>query len=221
MVDPLTAIGGAASIIQIADVLLRLSLEFSHLVRTVRHAPQELQSFHLDLSIFSSNLHMFYDRSDAWLRNLQESQEKERKKRHVANVIKECKAVKDGFSALLKKFFGNYGELRDTYSTFDRFKWYFRKPLVAGLKLSLESAKSSIMLFLMLQMVKDLLQRVHELQVALQEIPKALELQLYTRTPSLRKTTPINSCVQAICNAAIPRAGQSYQPYPQASSEAS
>lgn len=182
MLDPLSALGGVASIIQIADVVLRLSKEFQHFCFTVRHAPQELDNVGLDLSSFSTLLHMFHEKSDTWLISLHESREKEAKKRHIANVVRECKAVKDGFTALLKRFFANHMQLGGTYSAVDRVKWYFRKPLVKGLKLSLEGAKASIMLFLMFQIIEDLQKRVHELQMALQEIPKSLEAQLYAQT---------------------------------------
>jgi hypothetical protein len=185
MADPLTALGGVASIIQIADVFLRLSSEFKHFVRTVRHAPQELGSFYLDLSNFSCSLHVFHKSSNSWLADLQESREKERKKCHIAGVIKECKVVKDGFNTLLEKFFGNYGQAHSTYSTIDRLRWYFRKPLAAGLKLSLECAKSSIMLFITLHMVEDLQQKVKQLEKDLQEVPESLAAQLYSDPPIL------------------------------------
>jgi hypothetical protein len=177
--DPLTALGGIAAVIQIADALTRLTSEMRLYLHTVRYAPQEVQQFHLDLSNFSTSLRMFYEKSETWLQELEESPEKEIRKDHVAGLIKECKAVKLGFEELLSRFFVEPSQLPSIYGFLDRIRWYFRKTLVAGLKLSLESAKSSVMLFVMLQMCESLQKRVFELQRALQEVPKDLEHQLY------------------------------------------
>ena len=176
--DPLTALGGVASIIQIAHVSLVLSSEFRSCVRTIRHAPQELHNFHDDLLNFSTSLHIFHKTSDTCIANIEDPKERKLKRRYIAGVIKECDAVKDGFSTLLEKFLGQPGQLRSISGLLDRLRWYFQKPMVAGLKLSLECAKSSIMLFIVLHMFEDLQRRVKRLQDGLLEVPKELKEQL-------------------------------------------
>jgi hypothetical protein len=211
MPEPVTVVGGIASIIQIADAFIRLSSACDHFVRTVRHAPQELRSFHLDLSRLSFDLLMFHRISDKWLANSRESREKEKKKHHIAGLIQECKVVKDGYKALLVKFFGTTGQARDTYSTVDRLKWYFRKPLAAGLKLSLEYTKSSITLFLTLHMVTDLQQQVKDLQKALQVVPAHLEAQLYSDPFHLTNAVNANVGIQKLLQAATSEAEKGHQ----------
>ncbi|KAF2185458.1 hypothetical protein K469DRAFT_160637 [Zopfia rhizophila CBS 207.26] len=101
------------------------------------------------------------------------------RKEHIAGLIKECRAVKMGFVELLSRFFVESSQFPSVHSHFDRIRWYFRKPLVVGLKLSLESAKTSVTLFVTLHMCEDLQRRIEELQRALQEVPKDLKRQLY------------------------------------------
>lgn len=186
MADPLTIVGGIAAVIQIAEALTCLTSELRTCIRTVRYAPQEVQQFHLDLSNFSASLRMFYKQSNTWLEDLDESPEKETRKEHIAGLIRECGAVEEGFKELLRRFFIQPYQFPNVYGGFDRIRWYFRKRLVAGLKLLLESAKSSVTLFVILQMCEDLQKRVEELQRALQDVPKELKRQLYYIVPASR-----------------------------------
>ncbi|KAF2438700.1 hypothetical protein P171DRAFT_490753 [Karstenula rhodostoma CBS 690.94] len=175
MIDPFSVAGLLASIIQIADALTRLSLEFERCLHTVRHAPQEVKSFHRDLSNFSASLHWFYEISESCLRDLEQSPKRKARRRHISGVIKECEVVEEGFHALLSRFIGKSTQLPGISSPVDRLRWYFRKPSVVGLKLSLESAKSTVELFMLLYICEDLQKKIQALQEARVEIPDDLK----------------------------------------------
>lgn len=179
MADPFVVIGSIASIIQIADVSLRLSNGLNGCVHSVRNAPKELQSFESELRFFSSTLHMFHGQSKSCLEGIKDESERRRKKEYIARVVKECNAVVSGYDALLEKFFRGFASSSPSITNiFDRLRWYMRKPLVAVLKTSLDSAKLSIIVFIVLQMYEDVQRRIHELQYAGQIIPEELLLEL-------------------------------------------
>ncbi|KAK7189602.1 hypothetical protein DPSP01_014561 [Paraphaeosphaeria sporulosa] len=181
MVDPLSAVGLLASIIQIADGLTRLSSEFKRCIRTVRYAPQEVKCFHRELSNFSASLRWFHRISKSCLRELEKERSPMRRERelHIAGVIKECEVVEDGFGALLSKFLRTSATHAPRItSPVDRLRWYFRKPSVVGLRLSLDSAKSTVELFMTLYTFESLHKEIFELQSASKEVSEDLKRQL-------------------------------------------
>jgi hypothetical protein len=180
MADPLSVVGLLASIIQIADALTRLSLEFKRCLHSVRYAPQEVKCFHRDLSNFSASLRWFHGTSKTCLRELERSPIKRERENHIAGVIKECEVVEDGFDALLSKFLGKPAtNVPRITSPVDRLRWYFRKPSVIGLRMSLESAKSTVELFMTLYTFESLHKEILALQDASKEVSEDLKRQLY------------------------------------------
>lgn len=179
MADPLTIVGGLASIIQIADALTRLSSELRHCIRTIRSAPREVQHFSLDLTNFTASLRMFYNHCATWLDGLDDSVDKNERKEHIAGIIRECDAVEEGFDQLLRRFFPEPSTIMVFLTPIDRIRWYFRKSQVVGLKLSLESAKSSVTLLSTLYMCEDLRKRIQEMEAAHELDTRDLHFQLY------------------------------------------
>ncbi|KAF9735605.1 hypothetical protein PMIN02_008705 [Paraphaeosphaeria minitans] len=192
MVELLGAVGLFASIIQIADALTRLSSEFRRFVHTVKYAPQEVKYFHRDLSNFSASLRWFHRISKSCLAELEKDGSPMKKERelHIAGVVKECEVVEDGFAALLNKFLGNPAtHTPHIASPVDRLRWYFRKPSVVGLKLSLESAKSTVELFMTLHISESLHKEILELQKASKEVSEDLKRQLHFVQQQLKEQT--------------------------------
>lgn len=157
MPDPLTAVGGTVAILQIAIVIGHFGCELGKCIRSVRHAQCEIQSISLELFNFSSSLRIFHMQSSTWFESLSESSEKESRKEHIASLIRECRIVEGEFNEMLSRFFlVESGGRRKVDQNFNRIGWYFRRIAVRELKLSLESAKSSVALFVTLHICEDL-----------------------------------------------------------------
>lgn len=178
MIDPISIVGLLASINTIADALTHLSSQFRRFIHTVRYAPKEVRSFHRDLSTFSASLRWFCEISSSCLKELETSPRKRERRKHIAGVIKECKVVEEGFKTLLSKFVGKSSRLPTVSGPIDRIRWYFRRPSVVGLRLSLESAKSTVELFMTLYICESLQRQIRELQEASKEIPEDLKHRL-------------------------------------------
>jgi hypothetical protein len=174
MAEVLAVFGGVAGGVQLADTFLKLASELRHCIRTVRYAPQQIHQFRRDLSNFSASLRMFGETSEKGLKYLTEPQERKRRVRYITGVFQECEVVKQGFKELLSRFFRDVIELPSFHGYLDRVRWYFGRTSVAGLKMSLESAKSSITLFLMLHAVEFLHRKIDKLSRKSQEIPQGL-----------------------------------------------
>ncbi|CAI6331641.1 unnamed protein product [Periconia digitata] len=133
---------------------------------------------------------MFHHNSNEWLDSMLESPQKNRRKKHLAGLIKECKAVKDGAKELRERLFPpKPSKSRNELGILYRIRWYFQKASVAGLNLMLESAKTSIMLFITLQMCEGLRKRIDELEQELNKPPgeiKTLKHQLRHTRRQLR-----------------------------------
>ena len=82
--------------------------------------------------------------------------------------------VKEGFEELLSRFFGDVIGLPSFHGYVDRVRWYFGRKAIAGLKMSLECAKSSISLFLLLHNVEFLHRKIDKLIKKSQEVPEDL-----------------------------------------------
>jgi hypothetical protein len=174
MAEVLAIIGGVAGGIQMADAFLKLASKLEKFIRTVRYAPQQVRQFRCDLSTFSASLHMFAEVSERGLKYLTKAREREHREKYIAGVIQECEAVKQGFKQLLSRFFEDVIELPSFHGYLDRVRWYLGRTSVAGLKISLESAKSSITLFNSLHTVEFLHRKIDKLIRKSQEVPIAL-----------------------------------------------
>jgi hypothetical protein len=174
MAEVLAVFGGVAGGIQLADAFLKLASKLRHCIRTVRYAPQQIHQFRLDLSNFSASLRMFVETSEKGLKYLTKPRERERRVRYIKGVLEECKVVKQGFQQLLSRFFGDVIELPSFHGYLDRVRWYLGRTSVSGLRMSLESAKSSITLFLTLHTVECLHRKIDKLRKKSQEIPQVL-----------------------------------------------
>jgi hypothetical protein len=174
MAELLAVFGGVAGCIQLADAFLKLASKLRHCIRTVRYAPQQIHQFRLDLSNFSASLRMFGETSEKGLKYLTKPRERKQRVRYIAGVFQECEVVKQGFQQLLSRFFGDVIKLPSFHGYRDRFRWYLGRTSVAGLKMSLESAKSSITLFLALHNVEFLHRKIDKLSRKSQEIPQDL-----------------------------------------------
>jgi hypothetical protein len=174
MAEVLAVFGGVAGGIQLADAFLKLASELRHCIRTVRYAPQQIHQFRRDLSNFSASLRMFGETSEKGLKYLTKPQEREQREKYIAGVFQECEVVKQGFKQLLSRFFRDVIELPSFHGYLDRVRWYLRRTSVAGLKMSLESAKSSITLFLVLHSIEFLHRKIDKLNKNSQEIPQYL-----------------------------------------------
>ncbi|PVH99409.1 hypothetical protein DM02DRAFT_629437 [Periconia macrospinosa] len=168
MAEALAAIGALAALLQIAATSRKLSRQFHNCIQTMRNAPQEIETLQRQLSNFSESLTMFHHNAHPWLSKMEKSLEKERRAKHILNLIKECEAVNDGAKELKKQFFSKSSKSGETGVLY-RIRWYFQKPSVVSLNLMLESAKSSIMLFVTLQMCEDLRKRIIDLENALKQ----------------------------------------------------
>lgn len=174
MAEILAALGGVAAGIQLADAFSKLATELRHCIRTVRYAPQQIHQFRRDLSNFSASLRMFGETSEEGLKYLTKPRKRKQREKYIAGVLEECDVVKQGFKQLLSRFFGDVIELPSFHGFLDRVRWYLGRTSVAGLKTSLESAKSSITLFLTLHTVESLHREIDELSRKSQDIPQGL-----------------------------------------------
>ncbi|OAF98548.1 uncharacterized protein CC84DRAFT_519888 [Paraphaeosphaeria sporulosa] len=181
MAEVLAIVGGVAGGIQMADAFLKLASELRHFIRTVRYAPQQVHQFRRDLSNFSASLRMFGETSEKGLKYLTKPRERKQREKYIAGVFQECEVVKQGFKQLLSRFFEDVIELPSFHGYLDRVRWYLGRTSVAGLKMSLESAKSSITLFLSLHTVEFLHRKIDKLSRKSQEVPQDL-------VDALRKT---------------------------------
>lgn len=165
----LAAAGGVAAFMQIAESSLRLSRHFHDFLRNNRNAPREIETLQLQLSNFSQCLTQFHLIAEEWLNDMDESREKRKLSKRFASLEKECMAVKTGAKELRMRYFPNSSQPVNEPSFLYRVRWYFQKTMVVTLNIMLESAKSSIQLFLTLHIVEVLRKRVTELESALKQ----------------------------------------------------
>ncbi|KAF1961946.1 hypothetical protein CC80DRAFT_200531 [Byssothecium circinans] len=172
---------------QIADSIVKVAKELRRCIRNVRYAPQEVQRFRHELLTFAYSLRTFEKTSNKYLVGINDVFEIKERKEHVEGIVEQCVAVKYGFEELLSRFFNSPETVPRTLKSWDRIRWYFRQEQVAGLRLSLESAKSSVMLFIIVHMYEDLVNQVRELEQRSQEVPKELWHQLKVAKRQLRE----------------------------------
>ena len=167
--------------LQVANSLVDIAKELRYFIHTVRFTPQEVQRFHGDLTIFASSLSEFVRLTRLRLQHMDggtEKAQKSDKTKHVVCIIGQSEEVEMGFHRLLGRFFEDPERQPSAYRYMDRIRWYFRQNQVAGLRLSLESVKLSVMLFIQLDAYHDLVATVVKLKKENKEIPKELRHQL-------------------------------------------
>jgi len=178
MAETLAIVGGVASFFQIVVTLTSLTRELKHCLEILRYAPKEVEQLQGEMCDFSYNLQWFCERAQKWFQELEDSPQKKARIKHFRGLRKGCKVVVNGFKKLLRKFFANKSQNSSFEAFIDRIRWYFREPQVKGLRLALQSAKSSVILFMTLFMIEDLTKRIVELERQLQEVPRELRNQM-------------------------------------------
>ena len=172
MAEAIVIVGGVASFIQIVATLTRLTKELNHCLNILRYAPKEVEQLQCEMCDFSYSLQWFCELAQKWFQELERSPQKKVRVKHFKGMVKGCRVVVNAFKRLLRKFFINKSQNSSFKVIIDRIRWYFREPQVKGLRLALQSAKSSVTLFMTLLMFEDLTNRIMELERRLQEVPQ-------------------------------------------------
>lgn len=178
MAEAVLVVGGVASFIQIAATLTSLTRKLKRCLRILRYAPKEVEQLRREMSEFSFCLQWFGDQAHGWLQKLEGSPKKARIKKHLTRMEEGCKAVVGGLKTLLRKLFLNRSQNSSLEAFIDRIRWYFREPQVKGLRLGLQSTKSSVTLFMTLIIFEDLTRTIKELEGRLQEVPQELKMRM-------------------------------------------
>jgi len=124
---------------------------------------------------FSFHLQWFDKLAKECLEELEGSPEKAPRLKQLDAMLKECKTIVNGFKKFLQRFFVNKSQSSRFEVLVDRIRWYFRQSQVIGLRLALESTKSSVSLFINLLMLEDLRKQIAKLKRDLQEVPRELK----------------------------------------------
>jgi len=178
MAEVLLAVGGVASIFQIAQTLTSLTIELKSCIRVLRYAPKDIKELRQEMLNFALNLQMFDKLVKKSLEKLEGSPEKANRVKHLNATLKQCKTVVKAFNKLLRRFFVNKSQSSSFEVFVDRIRWYFRQPQVQGLRRAFESAKSSVSLFTVLLILEAVMVKIARLERDLQEVPRELKDQM-------------------------------------------
>jgi len=175
MAEVLLAVGGVTSFLQIANTLTSLTKELKRCIRILRYAPKEVKQLRHEMWNFSLNLQWFDNLANECLEEMEDFPEKTTRLQQLDAMLKECKMIVNGFKKFLRRFFVAKSQSSSFEVFVDRIRWYFRQSQVIGLRLALESTKSSISLFTTLLMLETLVKKIAQLERALKEVPQELE----------------------------------------------
>jgi hypothetical protein len=129
----------AASIIQLADIGAKLSLNLFGLADSVRSASSEARLIATEVSLFSHALRSLGKTLEKKLGKNKSS------KRIARRILKSCRGIIVELSALADEIEAQHGGMARLVNG---FKWTFKRTRVTFLRTSLESLKSTMLLFL-------------------------------------------------------------------------
>lgn len=156
MADQLSTVGGIDAVMDISQALLHVTSKLKLCLRTTSYVPTEIDHLSRECLSFSTELRWFYKRYHGSSGLGKASHDTEGRSTHITGIIKQCIAVKTGLKELLSRYMFLDGRPRAGYGGMDRVRWYFRRHQLTGLRFLLESAKSSVILFIVLDMAVDL-----------------------------------------------------------------
>ena len=143
-------LGIAASVIQLADLGVRLSLRLYTFGKTVASADKSIISISKDVSLTSSVLKEL----GQWLEKDQESRvHSENAVQAADEIVKECLEVFNSMDKALTRSMSRLGlqeggrNIR-TVAALERLKWPFLQPRMQFLRSNLEKLKSTLLLML-------------------------------------------------------------------------
>lgn len=160
MADQLRTVGGIDAIMDVSHSLLHFTSKLKLCLRTTSFMPPEIEDLSRECLSFSTELRWFHKRYQKSTREEKASPEKQGRNSHLAGLIRQCLAVKSGLKELLSRYLLTDGRPRSSYGGMDRVRWYFRRHQLTGLRFLLESAKSSVILFIVLDMAVDLQEEI-------------------------------------------------------------
>lgn len=103
MAEVLGIIGSVAAVSQLASQFVALTTSLRRALKVIRHAPEEIQSFLMDTSNFTSLLNFFAELADRAMKKAQ-GKERHRRERMIAGIRKQCRSVCDKIADLVGHF---------------------------------------------------------------------------------------------------------------------
>lgn len=160
MADQLSTVGGIDAVMDVSHSLLHSTSKLKLCLRTASYVPPDIEDLSRECLSFSTELRWFHKRYQKSTKEQEATHEKQGRNAHLAGLIKQCLTVKSGLKELLSRYLLIDGRPRTSYGGMDRVRWYFRRHQLMGLRFLLESAKSSVILFIVLDMAVDLQEEI-------------------------------------------------------------
>ncbi|KAI1162997.1 hypothetical protein F5B18DRAFT_353788 [Nemania serpens] len=144
MAEVLGIIGSVAAVSQLASQFVALTTSLRRALKVIRHAPEEIQSFLMDTSNFTSLLNFFAELADRAMKKAQ-GKERHRRERMIAGIRKQCRSVCDKIADLVGHFAAlARGGMTPLEGFIERIRYLLDKPDVKDLRLSVQLAATIV-----------------------------------------------------------------------------
>ncbi|KAI0879021.1 hypothetical protein GGS24DRAFT_277201 [Hypoxylon argillaceum] len=144
MAEALAVIGSVASIMQLTGKAVKLMTRLRHFIRVLHKAPEEVESFLMETSIYTGMLNFFTELASRAMKTKGRKKQGEREKL-VSNIKRQCKSICDKMANLVSRFavLAN-GNLTRLENILERIKYILDKPDVTDLRLSVQTVSAIV-----------------------------------------------------------------------------
>jgi hypothetical protein len=169
MAETLGILGGAAAVLQIADILLTIANRMGDHYKTMRNTPEDIEDIEMHIRIYTANLAQCYDLSTQALERMNtKGRDIHDKITLLENLAKQGSSICSGAQSFLEKVkAAKKGTIQDILA---RLRWLFRQNDAVHLRMNLMMASSLLGNFIGWLTWEDLSYRLEECKDATMRI---------------------------------------------------